>query len=242
MSEENKNLPAVQPTPMELMKLAVEQDADVDKLEKLMDLQDRYESGVAKKAFIEAMFRFHENPPTITKNKPVYGKKRSDGPQYHFADFSDIVKVVRPALRAVDIVATWSSKPLGQGVQEVTCILRHKLGHEESASMSGAPEAGGSKNAIQGSGSTDSYLRKYTFMSVCGLVAEGEDNDGRGGDAHDGPITEAMVSQIQKEAEDRNVSLMEFCERLGVADVPSILISEFAGAMKFMKLRPKASQ
>ena len=45
----------IQPTPMDLLKLAMNQNADIGKLEKLMELQLRWEANEAKKAFISAM-------------------------------------------------------------------------------------------------------------------------------------------------------------------------------------------
>ena len=58
-------------TPMDLIQLAVGQNADIDKLEKLMNLQLRWEANEAKKAFVTAMNAFKADPPEITKNKLV---------------------------------------------------------------------------------------------------------------------------------------------------------------------------
>ena len=65
-------------TPSDLLRLAVEQGADLEKLEKLMDLQERWESNQARKAFVEAMAEFKKNPPEIFKTKQV-GYANKDG-------------------------------------------------------------------------------------------------------------------------------------------------------------------
>ena len=44
-----------EPTPMSILAKAVEMGADVDKLTKLMDLQERWERNEAKKAFDAAL-------------------------------------------------------------------------------------------------------------------------------------------------------------------------------------------
>lgn len=248
MTDDNKdNLPAITEgqdvSVMGMLADAVKDpEFDADKLEKLIQLKTQVDAVEAKKAFNDAMYQFHLNPPKVVKNKPVFGKDITKGPQYHFADFGDTVRAIRPALLKVGIVATWSSEPLGNGVTQVTCMLRHKLGHEEKSTMAGTPEVGGSKNAIQGVGSSDSYLRRYTLLSVTGLVAEGEDDDGRGGQADDGPISEDMLKQIVDEAEARDVDKIAFCKRLGVEGLPSIKVSEFGKAMKLIQSKPKVTK
>ena len=56
---------------MRLIELAVSRDLDVVKLEKLMDLQERHDRTLARKAFYEAMARFQSEVPTIKKLRPL---------------------------------------------------------------------------------------------------------------------------------------------------------------------------
>ena len=42
------------PTPSDLLRLAIDKGADLDRLERLMDLQAKYEAGQARKAFTAA--------------------------------------------------------------------------------------------------------------------------------------------------------------------------------------------
>ena len=62
------NLPA--PTnPTEMLMQAVEKGYDLNYLERLMQLQERWESNQARQAFHEAMSKFKENPPQVVKDK-----------------------------------------------------------------------------------------------------------------------------------------------------------------------------
>ena len=243
-NETKDNLPATtEPEDTSIMGMLAtavkDPEFDADKLEKLIQLKNQVDAVEAKKAFNDAMYLFHQDPPIIKKDKPVYGKDRSKGPQYFHADFGDALRLIRPLLLKVGIVATWSSEPMGNGETRVTCMLRHKLGHEEMSTMSGTPETGGSKNAIQGVGSADSYLRRYTLLSVTGLVAEGEDNDGQGGQQLDGPISEEMLAKLVEEAEARDVDKVAFCRRLKVNSLPEIKVSEYGKAIKLIQSKPK---
>lgn len=222
---------------MKMVELAKDKDFDANKLEIFYRLQKDMVADDARKAYISAIATFHENPPQVVKSKPVFGKDRSKGPQYFYAQFEDTIKVVRPALLKVGIIATWSSKPVGNGITEVTCFLRHTLGHEESSTQSGGPEAGGSKNSVQAVISTDSYLRRASLMSVTGLVAEGEDTDGLAEKPDEPVISEEQLERINDLVEKSGIDLKVFCGMYG--DLNKIKQCDYEKALGTLKLRLK---
>ena len=59
----------------------------------------------------------------------------------------------------------------------VTCIVSHKLGHQETNSMSAMPDQSGGKDQLKAMASTNSYLRRYTFTGGLGIVFAGEDDE-----------------------------------------------------------------
>ena len=64
-------------SPAEMIKLAVSGGADLDKLEKLLTLQERWDKNEAKKAYHKAMAEFKANPPKINKDRKVtYGNTK----------------------------------------------------------------------------------------------------------------------------------------------------------------------
>jgi hypothetical protein len=67
---------------------------------------------------------------------------------------------------------------------EVTCTIKHSLGHSESVSMGAAPDTGPGRNAIQARGSAKSYLERYTLLAATGMAA-GTDDDGNGAGGKD---------------------------------------------------------
>ncbi|MDD5135289.1 MAG: ERF family protein, partial [Phycisphaerae bacterium] len=56
-------------TPATLLNIAINQGADLDRLEKLMELQSRWEANQARKAYNIAMSNFKANLPTVVKDK-----------------------------------------------------------------------------------------------------------------------------------------------------------------------------
>lgn len=172
--------PPVALTPVELLRIAVTQGADIDKLQKLMDFKERWEATEARKAFVAAMKRFKDAPPEITKNKQVTFGQTS----YRHATLDHVCEAVTKGLSAVGITHAWK---VAQDAQVITviCVLTHELGHSETTQLMGLADSSGSKNQIQAIGSTLTYLQRYTLLAACGLAASNDD-DGAGGNGKGG--------------------------------------------------------
>ena len=165
-------------TPADLLRIAVQSNADLDKLERLMTLQERWEAKEAKRAYDAAFAAFKAEAVTILK-----GRKVTDGPLRgkSYAELHDVVNAVTPALSMHGLSSAWKLTKDDRDWMEVTCYLRHVAGHEESVSMGGPPDAGGAKNAIQARASTKTYLERYTLKAITGLSEQEDDDDGSGG-------------------------------------------------------------
>ncbi len=165
--------------PADLLRMAVEQGADLDRLERLMALQERWEAGEAKKKFAVAFAAFKAEAVKIIKNKlitdgPLKGKKH--------AELSDAVNAATPALSRHGLSTAWRLTKDDKDWMEITCTLSHDGGHSESVAMGGPPDTGPGRNAMQARGSTKSYLERYTLTAILGLAAQ--DDDGAGGNTN----------------------------------------------------------
>lgn len=162
-------------TPAMLLQIAVQQGADLDKLERLMALQERYEANEARRAYNDAFARFKSAAVKLVKNKEVAAGPLS-GKRY--AELHSVVNAVTPELSANGLSASWRITKDDKEWIEVTCTLSHVLGHSESVSMGGPPDTGGAKNGIQARASTVSYLERYTLKAILGLSEQDDDSDG----------------------------------------------------------------
>jgi ERF superfamily len=163
-------------TPMDMIQMAIEQNADVDKLTKLFELKERYDAAEAKKAFDMAMSRFREKCPVIFKNKEVDFTSPKGRTNYRHADLSGMVEQVRPIMAECGLSHSWRTRQ-ENGVVFVTCIITHSAGHSESTEMLAPYDTSGNKNPIQAIGSATTYLQRYTLAAILGL-ASSEDDDG----------------------------------------------------------------
>jgi hypothetical protein len=218
-------------TPADLLRLAVEQGADLDRLEKLMDLQDRWEKKEAEKAFIAAMSAFKAEPVDIYKRKLVEFQSRNTGDwtRYMHAELSDITDAIDPVLGKYGLSYNWNVIQDGTKIT-VTCHLTHRQGHSQSVTMFGNPDNSGMKNQIQQVASTVTYLERYTLLAVIGKSTKGMDDDGRGsgdpepppqdqaGRPTDGVWEQAIVSgHTREEIEHIGINALEYWEAQDVA-------------------------
>lgn len=161
--------------PMSLIASAVTNGASVETLERLMSLQERYESNEARKAFIAAMQKFQGLKPILPQTEDVkHGQKLI----YKFCPLPTMEKILKPHLKECDLFYRFENLNK-DGALGIRCIVTHALGHSESSAMYGPSDESGAKNKIQGIGSTSSYLMRYTLIASLALTTADEDNDGQ---------------------------------------------------------------
>ena len=176
--KEQRGLPVVQPdaaTPMAMLAVAVKQGMSIETIRELRALQTEWEADEARKAFNAAFSAFKAEAVKIIKNRavdagPLTGKK--------YAELFQVVNAITPALSKHGLGAAWKLTKDEKDWIEVTCTLKHVLGHSDSVSMGGPPDTGGAKSPIQARASTVSYLERYTLKAICGVSEQGDDNDG----------------------------------------------------------------
>lgn len=163
-------------TPLELLRYALDSGADLDRLERLFELQKNYEANEARKAYVAAMAEFKKSPPKIIKDKQVEFDSRNGVTSYAHATLGNVTSTIVDALAKYGFSHRWDTKQ-ASGMIAVTCILTHTLGHSESTTLESGMETSGTKNAIQSLGSAITYLERYTLQAACGLATHDKSDD-----------------------------------------------------------------
>ena len=164
-------------TPMALIEVAMQQNADVDRLEKLWELQQKYEQAEARKAYVAAMADFRERCPTINKDSTVDYTSSKGRTNYKHASLAGALAQIKQLESECGLSHSWRTTQNNK-VVEVTCVVTHNLGHSESTTLIGEPDPSGGKNAIQAIGSSVTYLQRYTLFALLGLASSEDDIDG----------------------------------------------------------------
>jgi hypothetical protein len=167
-------MPAAEITPMQMLQVAVAQGADLERIQKLMDLQDRWEAKQALHAFNAALAAFKKNPPTIVKD--LLNKQYNSW----YTSLGNLVNTVNASMGEHGLSASWEIEQTE--LIAVTCILEHVLGHSRRVRLEGPPDTSGSKNTLQQIRSTLTYLKGATFEAVTGIASRqnNADDDGNG--------------------------------------------------------------
>ena len=155
-----RQMTAQSATPADLLRLAVEQGADLDRLERLMELQSRWEAGEARKAYNAAMAAFKAKPLAIGKDKHVSFNTTKGKTEYDHATLGNVVRVIVPALAQEGLSHSWVTERIDGGRVQVTCKITHALGHSESMALDAPLDDSGGKNNIQALGSAITYLQR----------------------------------------------------------------------------------
>lgn len=175
--QDERHLPA-DPMVSMIERVAMDPNADLAKLERMLELKEKHEAQQAKALFAEAFSKASAEFPTI----PLNGKGHNNKP---YATLKDITRLTRPVLAEYGLALTFSID-VGQEVV-VTAELMHEAGHSKTTSIALPRETSGSKNAVQAVGSSQTYGQRYTAQAILGLSL-GDDVEDDGASAS-GPDT-----------------------------------------------------
>lgn len=155
-------------------RVAMNPDADLAKLERMLELKERHEAQNAKAqadlAFAQASAEFPEIP---LRGMNTHTKKP-------YALLKDIIGFTRPVLARHGLALSFSTEVTEQEVI-VTAELSHKSGFTKKNSLPLPRDTGASRNAVQAVGSSQTYGQRYTAQAILGLsLGEDVEDDGRG--------------------------------------------------------------
>jgi hypothetical protein len=178
--EQRATAPAVIPDPNVTMfeRLARDQSVDVDKLERLMAMQERIMAINRKAAFDAAYARMQPEIPVIDEHGriEVQQKVRST-----YAYLEDIHTVIKPICAqhgfAMRHRTEWPEDR--KGIIRIVGILSHEQGHSEESVFEAPMDRSDYRTDIQSMGSTVSYGRRYTTMDLLNIATRKADNGGQ---------------------------------------------------------------
>lgn len=159
--------------PGQLLELAVNNNLDVEKLSKLMELQKNWQADQARKAFFGALAKFQSEVPEIRKSKSVAFNEV----KYNYAPLADVVRQIKDTCKECGLSYRWEISDTKEEIK-VTCLVTHTDGHTEQTTMTASPDDSGKKNKIQQRGSSIEYLKRYTLIGALGLSTTDSDIDG----------------------------------------------------------------
>ncbi len=168
--------------PMMLMEKAMSLNITPETMEKLMNLQDRWETKQAKKAYDVAMSALQKEMPIIAKEKGVKNKDGSS--RYRYAPLEQIVKQTSPLIAkhgfsySVDAQTTMNASE-GKVIGLIATVkITHEEGHSQDSSFFAPLDPDAFMSAPQKFGSALTYAKRYAFCNAFGILTADPDTDG----------------------------------------------------------------
>jgi hypothetical protein len=235
--------PSPRSTPTALLQLALQQGADLDKLERLLEMQRKWEETEAKKLYAASMTAFKKAAPEILKRKLVSFDGAKGKTEYMHAELADVCDAIIGALADVGIYHRWTTEQ-SEGKVKVTCTLTHTAGHTEASTLEAGHDASGGKNSIQAIASTVTYLERYTLLAASGLATKSmTDNDGRGATTV-ANITATQAEMLNAMIEDTGTDrakLLEFLKVETIEALPADCMDRAIGALQAKRRQKKGA-
>lgn len=201
-------LPAPATGWLRVIEKMIDKGVGADILTKVFELQQKAEAEQARRAFVVAFADFKAEAPAAIERTGVvnYPSKQGGQVDYSHVELDHACKELTPILSKHGLAHSWEVSPADDaGWLTVSCRLEHVAGHSRSVTLRAQADMSGSKNAIQGAGSTIYYLERYTFLAVLGIAQSYGDNDGNNGNG--GTLSAEQIGRIN--------DLLGQCESVG---------------------------
>ncbi|MDP5211322.1 ERF family protein [Microbulbifer sp. 2205BS26-8] len=205
-------------------RVASNPDADIDKLERLLDMQEWVMNRNAEQAFNAALAQMQSELPTVAET--------AKGHNSNYAPLEKINETVRPTLQKHGFAVTFRTDQGNNGVK-ITAVLSHRDGHHQETSLILPLDTSGSKNAVQAIGSTVSYGRRYALCALLN-ISTGDDTDGEPPKAGNS-ISPDQIQKIRNAIKMAGDDEQMFCKSAGISSIHQLEAARFPRAMNYLK-------
>jgi hypothetical protein len=208
VSNEVVKIDPVESTPQTLIQQGLESGASIEVMERMFNLQERWEKNQAKKVFDQAMSEAQAKLPEIKKTKKVFNKQGQE--LYAYAPIEQIVSQVKKVLSefglSYSIKTEMTKNDTGQivGVKS-TVVVKHSGGHSEEYEMEvplGTATNIMSQSQVIAAAST--FSKRYAFSNAFGIMTADQDKEENFKPADEGEVEKA-IKQLDQCTKDEQV-------------------------------------
>lgn len=214
-----------------ISRAAADPNVDIDKLERLLQVQERVIERNARAAYYAALAELQPELPVVSERGGI--KDRNGNVQSTYALWEDVNEAIRPILAQHGFSLTFKVRRT-EGEIITTGVLAHREGHREETELSLPTDASGSKNAVQAVGSSTSYGKRYTAFALLNITSTGEDDDGQKGGAPD-PVDNVRHKLLNDLADAVEADKVKFCKHLKIDSLKALPADKYDYALGLLK-------
>lgn len=225
-------------------RLVVDPNADIDKLERMIALQEKVLAKQAEAAFNQDLAVMQASLPCIAERGQIHDKVGNVQSTYGL--WEDINRELLPVLSAHGFAISFRIDT-SSGVT-VTAVLSHRAGHSTTTSMTLPVDATGGKNGVQAVASSVSYGQRYTSRALLNYSTHNDplDDDGQAAgsaapEVEKSPfITKTQVHQIHQLIAEAGADEAGFLTWVKAPSVGQIASERYEGAVTLLKQKKAA--
>lgn len=209
-------------------RVLLDPNVPVERVEKMMEMQERWEDRQAEKAFSEALAAAKADMPQVIKNQ------HNQQTRSNYADLEALDKAISPVVSKHGFSLSFSpAKSELPDHYGISCEIRHKAGHKEThhadIPVDGTGMKGNAnKTATHAFGSTMSYGRRYLKMMIFD-IATGDDDGNAAGNGE--TIDADQMQRIMDLIEETGTDIAQFCKYLKVDAIKHLPVAKLDGAI-----------
>jgi ERF superfamily len=217
---------------------ALNPDIDVEKMERLLAMQERIMARNAEVAFNASMRAAQEEMPKVLRNR------RNDQTSSKYADLEQVNEAIVPVYTKHGF-----SLSFGTGTSTldghilITCLVSHVEGYtrpyqcDMPLDMTGL-KGNQNKTATHAHGSTMSYGRRYLTLLIFNITLTNEDTDGN---KQGETISEEQLMDLKALAEEVGANKEQFLKYFSIgalADLPATKYKDAITALEKKRRKP----
>lgn len=151
---------------------------DVEKFDRLCQMQERLEAREAKKEYIAAVARIQAELPQVVRTGMVKGKGGVD--RFPYAPLEDLDEITRPLMARETMTFDVTEEEAKGNDRRYAGTLSHAGGHSETKYITLPLDVNEFRSGCQSAGSTAAYARRNLLKMFFNIVERKEDTDGTG--------------------------------------------------------------
>ncbi len=240
IAQSDSQLPQVQSTQTLMLvieKVAAMPEMDMDRIERLFEMNERMIKRQAETEYNAAMARAQGAMQSVATNK------QNDHTKSGFANLEAVHTVCKPIWTHHGFSVSSTLRPSKEANHiMVACEVRHSSGFKQVFENDWPLDLAGTqgkvnKTAIQAMGSTSTYARRYTELMIFDIAIKHEDQDGNQPKANPGDqtLTKPQIDNLRNAMKMASVSDADFCKKAQIQRVEDLQQGRLQGSIRMLK-------
>ena len=218
------------PTMLDVLHGAIEKNADIDTVERLVALYERSEAERKKSVFAEALARVQSKVPSIDKNGV---QKNKDGTiRNRYSTYQDIDRELRPLLTEEGFSISFDNGSTDAAVFTVTGTLRHREGYAEDRSFVVPIDTNKFRSPIQDVASSNAVAKRHIVKNWFNIVEDGDDLP-----FDSQPISADQALDLRSVIESSGRDEKRFCYLMGIAKIEDLPARDLDKALRMAEVK-----